>query len=49
MLALSGVDDNLGKHHFVGVDSARPMLEFMRLNSKDLINNPYLRQDNMTP
>ena len=45
LLALSEINNNLGEHHFGDVEAIRPMLEFRRLISRYLINNPYLRQD----
>ena len=33
---------------FFGVEAVRTMLEFRRLISRYLVNNPYLRQDDMT-
>ena len=42
LLDLSEVNDNLGENHFGDVEAVRPMLEFRRLLSRDLINKPYL-------
>ena len=39
----------LGEHHFGGVKSIMPILEFGRLLSRDLIKNPYHRKDDITP
>ena len=49
LLGLLGVNANLGEHHFCCVESGRPVLGFRRLLSGDLTNNPYLKQDRMTP
>ena len=40
---------NLGGHKFGGVEAVRPILESSRLIYRDLINNPYLGQDDTTP
>ena len=48
LLVLSEVNDNLGEHHFGGMKTVRPILECRRLLYRDLINNPYLKQDYMT-
>ena len=34
----------MGELHFGGVEAVRPIMEFRRLLSRDLINNPYLNQ-----
>ena len=47
-LALSEINATLGKHQFGGVDNFRPMLDSRILLSRDLIDNPYLRQDDLT-
>ena len=39
----------LGGGNFGGVDNVRPILEFRRLLSRVIINNPYPVQDDMTP
>ena len=39
------MNSNLRGHHFGGVEGVRPMLDFRRILSRDLIDNPYLRQD----
>ena len=49
VLDLSEVNANLGGHHFGGVEDVRPILEFSRIVSTNLINNPYLSQDDITP
>ena len=42
LLAISGVNANLGEHYVGGVEAGRPMLEFRRLLFRDLLNNPSL-------
>ena len=37
----------MGELHFGGVEVFRPILEFERLLSGDLINKPYLSQDDI--
>ena len=49
LLYLLEANANLGEHHFGRVESVRPILEFSRLLSRDLLNNPYLIQDDMAP
>ena len=48
LLDLLEVNVNLEGHHFGGVYAVGPILEFGRLLSRYLINNPYLRQYDMT-
>ena len=38
-----------GGHHFCGMEADRPMLDFRIPIFRDLINNPYIRHDDMTP
>ena len=45
MFDLLEVIAKLGENYLGGLYSIRPMLEFRRLISRDLINNLYLRQD----
>ena len=47
LLALLEVDANLGEHNFGGVEAVRKILEFRTLFSRDVYNNPHLRQDDM--
>ena len=49
LLDLSEVNANLGEHHFCGMEDVRPILEFSRLLYRELIKNPYLRHDDLTP
>ena len=42
------VNDNLGECHFGCVEVARPMLEFKRLLSRGIVNNPYFIQDDLS-
>ena len=46
-LALSEVNATLGEHQFGGVEDIRSMLEFRILPSRNRIDNPYLRQDDV--
>ena len=49
LLSLSEVNDNMREKHFSFIESIVPMLDFRRLIYRDLINNPYPRQDGITP
>ena len=42
------MNDNLGEHHYGGMEDVRQMLEFRGIISRDLVNNPYIRQDYLT-
>ena len=44
-LALSEVNATLVEHQFGGVEDVRSMLDFSILTYRNLIDNPYLRQD----
>ena len=49
LLDLSEVNYNLGENQCGGMEAVGAMLDFRRLFSKHLINNPYLIQDDRTP
>ena len=49
LLNLSEMNDNLGGRHFGDVEAISPIWEFMKLLSRGLINNSYLKQYNITP
>ena len=49
LLALLEVNANLGGHLSGGMKAVRPILEFRRLISRKMIDNPYLRQGDITP
>ena len=42
------MSDNLRECHFGGVEVARPMLEFKRLLSRGIVNNPYFIHDDLS-
>ena len=48
LLDLLEENANLGENHVGGVEAVRPILDFRILLSRDLINNYYLRQDDLT-
>ena len=45
LLAISEVNTNLAEAHFVRHAEARPQLQFRKLLAKDLIDNPYLAEE----
>ena len=49
LLALLELNDKLGEHHVGEMEDVRPILESRRKFSRYLINNPHLRQNDMTP
>ena len=49
MFALSEVNYNLREHQFCGMEAVRKIMDIRKLIFRYLINNPYPRQDDLTP